>query len=121
MIRQGLTPKKKQVIKNGRSENNPHHKKPKVHDITYRLISRSRQMHKQQAKKVKHAQDPGTTSLYPANIGSGGSWVRGKRRHGLAVGRGKKLILGFLLKLFWGKCPVVMTYHPKETRMSWNH
>ena len=89
MIRQGPTPKEKQVIKNGRSENNPCHKKPKVHGRTYRPISRSRQMHEQQAKKVKHAQDLGTTNLYPTNIGSGGSWVRGKRGHGLAVGREK--------------------------------
>ena len=57
-------------------------------------------MHKQHAKKVKHAQDLDTTSLYPANIGSGGSWVRGKRGHGLAVERGKKPYSGFLLMLF---------------------
>ena len=57
-------------------------------------------MHKQHAKKVKHAQDLDTTSLYPANIGSGGSWVRGKRGHGLAVERGKKPYSGFLLRLF---------------------
>ena len=45
MIWQGPTPKKKQVIKNDRSENNPRHKKLKVHDRTYKPISRSRQMH----------------------------------------------------------------------------
>ena len=59
-------------------------------------------MHKQQAKKVKHAQDLDITSLYPANIGSGGSWVRGKRGHGLAVERGKKPILGSYLGFFRG-------------------
>ena len=118
MIRQGPTPKEKQVIKNGRSENNPRHKKPKVHGRTYRPISRSQQMHEQQAKNVKHAQDPGITNLYPTNIGSGRSWVRGKKGHGLTVGRGKKLILGFLLRLFWVKCPTGITYHPKEVRMS---
>ena len=32
-----------------------------------------------------------------------------------------KLILGFLLKFFWGKCPVGMTYYPKEVRMICNH
>ena len=69
-------------------------------------------------KKVKHAQDPSTTSLCPANIGSDESWVRG---HGLAAERGKKPILGFLLRLFWGKCSVGMTCHPKGARMSWNH
>ena len=66
-------PQKKQVIKNGRSENNPRHKKPKVHGRTYRPISRSQQMHELRAKKVKHAQNLGTTSLYPANIESGES------------------------------------------------
>ena len=75
-------------------------------------------MHEQQAKKVKHTQDPGTTSLYPANIRSGGLWVRGKRGYGLAVGRGKKPILVFLLRLFWGKYPVGMACHPKEVKMS---
>ena len=63
-------------------------------------------------------QGPDTTSLYPANTGSGRSWVRGKRRHGLVVGRGGKPILGFLLRLFWGKCLAEMTCHPKEERMS---
>ena len=57
----------------------------------------------------------------PANIGSGGSWVRGKRGHGLAVGREKKPILGFLLRLFWGKCLTRITCHPKEVMMSWNY
>ena len=66
-------------------------------------------------KKVKHRRDPSTIGLYPANIGSGGLWVRG---HGLAVWRGKKPIMGFLLRLFWGKCPTGMTSHPKEVRMS---
>ena len=108
---------KKQVIKNGRSENNPSHKRPKVHGRTYRTISRTRQVHEQWVKNAKHARDPGTTSLYPVNIGSGGSWVRG---HGLVVGRGKKLILGFLLRLFWEKCSIGITCHPKEVRMSWN-
>ena len=70
---------------------------------------------------MKYVQDLETTSLYPANIGSGGSWVKGNKGHGLVVGRGKKPILGFLLKLFWGKCPAGMTCHPKEVRMSWNY
>ena len=41
-------------------------------------------------------------------------WVRGKREYGLTIGRREKPILGFLLKLFWGKCPAEMTYHPKK-------
>ena len=110
-------PQKKQVIKNGRLKNNPRHKKPKMHDRTYRTISRTWQVH-ERVKKVKHAQDSDTTSLYLANIGSDGLWVRG---HGLAVRRRKKPILEFLLKLFWGECSTGMTCHPKEVRMSWNH
>ena len=50
--------------------------------------------------KVEHAQGPDFTSLYPTNIRSGGSWVRSKRRYGLAVGRRGKPILGFLLRFF---------------------
>ena len=65
-------------------------------------------------------QDPDITSLYPANIGSGGSWVRGKRAWS-SDGERRKPILGFLLRLFWEKCPAGMTYHPKEVMMSWNH
>ena len=76
------------------------------------------------AERTDQSPDHGkcmSSSLYPVNIGSGRSWIRGKRGHGLAVGRGKKPILGFLLRLFWGKCPVGMTCHPKEVMMSWNH
>ena len=66
----------------------------------------------------RKTQDPSTTRLYPANLGSGGAWVRGKRGYGLAVGKGKKPILVFLLRLFWGKYPVGMACHPKEVKMS---
>ena len=52
----------------------------------------------------------------PANTGSGGSWVRGKRAWSGGGERGK-LILGFLFRLFWGKYPVRMTCHPKEVRI----
>ena len=47
---------------------------------------------------MEHAQVPSTTSLYLANIGSGGSWVGGKRGHGLAVGRGEKTYFGVLVQ-----------------------
>ena len=30
-------------------------------------------------------------------------------------------ILGFSLKLFWGKYPAGMTSHTKEVNMVWNH
>ena len=59
--------------------------------------------------------------LVPSQYKHGGPWARGKRGYGLVVDRKGKSILGFLLKLFWGKCPARMTYHPKERKMSWNH
>ena len=49
--------------------------------------------------EVKHVQGPDFTNLYSANIGGGGSWVRGKRAWSGTGERGKS-ILGFLLKLF---------------------
>ena len=30
-------------------------------------------------------------------------------------------ILGFSLKLLWGKCPTGMTFHLKEVSMGWDH
>ena len=36
-------------------------------------------------------------------------------------GEKEEPILGFPLKLFWGKCPVRMTSHLKDVNMSWNH
>ena len=50
----------------------------------------------------------------------GGSQVWGKKMCGLAMGKRGEPILGFSLKLFWGKYPIEMTYHPKEANMSWN-
>ena len=41
------------------------------------------------------------------------SWVRGKRAWSGGGEMGKP-IMGFLLRLFWGKCFAGMTYHPKE-------
>ena len=70
--------------------------------------------------EVEHAQGPDFTSLYPANTGGGGSWVKDKRVWSGSGERGKP-ILEFLLKLFWRKCLVGMTYRPKEARMSWNY
>ena len=65
--------------------------------------------------RLKHHQ------LVPIQYRSGGSWVRDKKGYGLTMGRRGKHILGFPLKLFWGKCFARMTYHPKEGKMSWNH
>ena len=70
--------------------------------------------------EVEHVQGPSFTNLYPANTEGGGSYVRGKRVWSGSREKGKP-ILGFLLRLFWGRCFVGMTYHPKEARMSWNH
>ena len=39
------------------------------------------------------------------------SWVRGKRTWFGGEER-RRPILRFLPRLFWGKCPVGMTYHP---------
>ena len=65
-------------------------------------------------------QDLGTTYLYLANTGKVGHRLEVKR---VWSGGGEKRepILGFLLKLFWGKYPVGITFHPKEINMSWNH
>ena len=52
--------------------------------------------------------------LVPSQYRGGGPWVKVKGGCGLAVGRKGKPILGFLLKLFWEKCPAGMTCHPKE-------
>ena len=49
--------------------------------------------------EIEHAQDLDITNLYLANIGNGGSWVRGKRVWSSGGERGKP-ILGFLLRLF---------------------
>ena len=73
-------------------------------------------MHEQQAKKVKHAQDPNTTSLYPVNIGSGESWVKGKRGHGLAVGRGKKIYFGVLAQALLGEMSCWDNMLPKRSK-----
>jgi len=54
----------------------------------------------------------------PSQYRRGGPWIKGMRGCGLAVGRRREPILGFLLKHFWEKCSVGMTSHPKEVNMS---
>ena len=66
--------------------------------------------------KVKYTQGSDITSLYPANTGGGKVMVRGKKAWS-GGGEREKFILGFLIRLFWGKCPTGMTYHSKEVRM----
>ena len=56
--------------------------------------------------------------LVPSQYKHGRTWVRDKRGYDLVVGKKGKSIMGFLLKLFWGKCLAGVTYHPKEGKMS---
>ena len=62
----------------------------------------------------RHAQGPGTTSLYPANIGHGEVEGQRFRGHGLVVERREKSIFEVLAQVLSGKCPAGMTYYPKE-------
>ena len=64
----------------------------------------------------RHAQGPGTTSLYPANTGHGE--VRGQRfrGHGLVVGKGEKFIFEVPAQALSGRCLAGMTYYPQEAR-----
>ena len=64
---------------------------------------------------MKHAQDLGTTNLYPANIESGESWVKGKRGYGLAVGRGKKTYSGVLAQVLLGEMSCWDDMPPKRS------
>ena len=65
----------------------------------------------------RHAQDPGTTSLDPANTRHGKVVGQRFRGHDLVVGRGEKSIFEVSAQVLSGKCPAGMTYYPKET--SW--
>ena len=69
---------------------------------------------------MEHTQGSGTTNLYPADTRVVGHGLEVRESMVWRWGEGD-LILGFLLKLFWGKCLARMTYHPKEAKMSWNH
>ena len=62
--------------------------------------------------RLKHHQ------LVPSQYRNGGPWVRVKRKYGSEVRRSGEPILGFPLKLFWGKYPTRITYHPKDKKMS---
>ena len=62
----------------------------------------------------RHAQGPGTTSLYLANIGHGEVKGQRFRRHGLVVGRGEKSILKVPAQALSGRCLAGMAYYPKE-------
>ena len=62
----------------------------------------------------RHAQGLGTISLYLANTGHGEVGGQRFRGHGLVVGRGEKSIFEVSAQALSGKCPVGMTYYPKE-------
>ena len=65
---------------------------------------------------MKHAQDLCTTNLYPANIRSGGSWVRSKRRHGLVVGRVEKTYSRVLGQALLGEMSCWDDMPPKRSK-----
>ena len=71
--------------------------------------------------EVEHAQGLGITYLYLANTGEVGHKFEVREGVVWQWGEGGEPILGFLFKLFWGKCPTRMTYHPKKANMRWNH
>ena len=62
----------------------------------------------------RHAQGPGTTSLYLTNTGHGEVVGQRFRGHGLVVGRGEKSIFEIPAQALSGKCFARMTYYPKE-------
>ena len=57
----------------------------------------------------------------PSQYREGGPRVRGMRECGLAVGRRGSLFWCSHSNSFGEKCPVGMTFHPKEVNMNWNH
>ena len=67
---------------------------------------------------VEHAQGSDTTHLYLAATGTVGH--KSEIREGMIWrwGDGKSLFWDSSSKLFWRKCPVGMTYHLKEEKMS---
>ena len=62
----------------------------------------------------RHAQGPGTTSLYPTNTGHGEVGDQRFKGHGLVVGRGEKSIFEVSTQALSGRCPAGMTYYPKK-------
>ena len=62
----------------------------------------------------RHAQGPGTTSLYPANTGHGKVVGQRFKGRGLVVERGEKSIFEVPAQALSGRCPAGMTYYSKE-------
>ena len=122
MAKQRPSPKKEQALKNEMSKNGSRHNKSRMGGRMYRQAFRPRRTHEWQAdfrytwkwSMHKAQTSPACTQPIQEVVRS---WVRGKRAWSGDGERGKP-ILGFLLRLFWRKCPTRMTYHPKEARMS---
>ena len=68
----------------------------------------------------RHAQDAGTTTLYPANIEHGEVGGQRFRVHGLVVKRGKIYFEGFDSGSF-GEVSCWDDLLPKRGKLSWNH
>ena len=62
----------------------------------------------------RHAQGPGTTSLYPANTEHGEVGVKDSEGMVWWWGEGKKSIFEVPTQALSGRCPAGMTYYPKE-------
>ena len=62
----------------------------------------------------REARARGTTNLYPANTRHGEFVGQRFRGYGLVVGRGEKSIFELPTQVLSGKCPIGMTYYPKE-------
>ena len=113
---------REQALKNEKPENGSCHKKPRMGGRICKQAFRPRWMHDQQADfrytwkwSTRKAQtSPACTQPIQEVVKS---WVRGKKAWYGGRERGKP-IMGFLLRLFWGKCPAVMTYPLKEARRS---
>ena len=125
MAKQRPTPEKEQALKNEKPENGSCHKKPRMGGRKCRQASRPRRTHEWQAYfryTWKWSTRKAQTSLaYIQPIQEVVRLrVRGERVWSSGRERGKP-ILGFLLRLFWGKCPAGMTYYLKEVRMSWDY
>ena len=116
---------REQALKNEKSENGSRHKKPRMGGRMCRQAFRPRRTHERQTY-FRYTWKWGTRKVHTSLACTQPIqkvirlWVRGERAWSSGRERGK-LILGFLLRLFWGNCPAGMTYHPKEARMSWDH
>ena len=73
------------------------------------------------SNKVEHAQRVKAPHTCTQPIMGGKPWVKVFKGCGLVVGRKRRSILEFLLKLLRKRYPVVMASHPKEVNVGWDH